>query len=504
MLPEHRLVRRARASGSVIPLDRLAYCYWAQRASAQSKRQINSENGTPLMSLPIINPHAAGLDVGSEKIHASIAGAEARVFGTCTDDLHALRDCLKENGVTTVAMEATGIYWLSVYEVLEAAALEVVVVNGAHVKNLPGRKSDMKDAPWISTLHMHGLLRGGFVPPAEIRRLRDYQRQRADLITMGAAHVQHMQKALDRMNVKVHDVISSLIGVSGLKMVRAILDGERDPQRLAALCDPQILKKKKERLLKALAGNWQAEHLFALRQGLEGWEFYQRQIGACDQHIAQVLEQLASKPPGAGQQTSAPTAPPKAHKEARHNAPQQMTRLHQWLLESFGGTDLSALPSLSDYTVLQLLSEVGRDMGRWPTVKHFTAWLGLAPSSRQSGKRRRREVRHGGRAGQVFRVAARSLARAKNSWLGAFYRRLAAIKGGKAANKATARKVAELFYLALTKGMKYVEQGIQSYEARYLQQRLQRVQRQAKQLGLMVFSLSLPNALQTQTTEVHG
>ena len=456
------------------------------------------------MSLPVINPHAAGLDVGSEKIHASLAGAEARVFGACTDDLVALRDWLKENGVTTVAMEATGIYWLSVYEVLEAAGLEVVVVNGAHVKNLPGRKSDMKDAPWISTLHMHGLLRGGFVPPTDIRRLRDYQRQRADLITMGAAHVQHMQKALDRMNVKVHDVISSLIGVSGLKMVRAILAGEREPERLAALCDGQILKRKKDRLLKALAGTWQAEHLFALRQGLEGWEFYQRQIGACDEQIAQVLQQLASTPPGTGGEPSPGALPVAAHKEARHNAPQQMPRLHEWLMQTFGGADLSTLPSLSDYTVLQLLSEVGRDLSRWPTVKHFTAWLGLAPSSRQSGKRRCREVRHGGRAGQVFRVAARSLARAKNSWLGAFYRRLAAVKGGKMANKAAARKVAELYYLALTKGMQYVEQGIQSYEQRYLQQRLQGVQRQAKQLGLAVFSLSLTDALQTQTQEVHG
>lgn len=267
------------------------------------------------MSLPVINPHAAGLDVGSEKIPASIAGAAARVFGVCTEDLHALRDWLKDNGVTTVAMEATGIYWLSGAEVLEAAGLAVVVVNGAHVKHLPGRKSDLQDAPWISTLHMHGLLRGGFVPPAEIRRLRDYQRQRADLITMGAAHVPHRQKALDRMNVKVHDVISSLIGVSGLKMVRANLAGERTPERLAALCDAQILKKKKDRLLKALVGNWPAEHLFALRQGLEGWEFYQRQIGACDEQMAQVLQQLAHTPPGTGGEESAVAATVVAHKE---------------------------------------------------------------------------------------------------------------------------------------------------------------------------------------------
>ena len=454
------------------------------------------------MSLPVINPHAAGLDVGSEKIHASLRGEEAKVFGACTADLWALRDWLKENGITTVAMEATGIYWLSVYEVLEAARLGPVVVNGAHVKNLPGRKSDMKDAPWISTLHMHGLLRGGFVPPVQIRRLRDYERQRADLITMGASHVQHMQKALDRMNVKVHDVISSLIGVSGLKMVRAILEGEREAEKLAALCDAQILKKKKEHLLKALAGTWQDEHLFALRQALEGWEFYQRQISACDTEIAQVLKSLAA--PASSERAdggSGPVAPaPVAHKELRHNAPQDMPQLHAWLVKIFGA-DLSVLPSLTDYTVLQLLSEVGTDLSRWPSVKHFTAWLGLAPSSRQSGKRRRREVRHGGRAGQLFRVAARSLARAKNSWLGAFYRRLAAVKGGKTANKAAARKVAELFYYALTRGMSYVEQGLVEYERRYVTQRARSVTRQAKKLGLVVLPLSL---LPTSSTEVHG
>lgn len=265
----------------------------------------------PPVSLPVINPHAASLEVGSEKIHASIAGATARVCGARTEDPHAWRDGLKANGVTTVAMEATGIYWLSGYEVLEVAGLAGVVVNGAHVKNLPGRKSDMQDAPWTSTLHMHGLLRGGFVPPAEIRR------QRADLITMGAAHGQHTQKALDQMKVKVHDVISSLIGVSGLKRVRAILAGEREPERLAALCDAQILKQKKDRVLKALAGGWQAEHLFARRQGLEGGEFCQRQIGACDGQIAQVFQQLAATPPAVSGAGGPPAAPVPAHKVAR-------------------------------------------------------------------------------------------------------------------------------------------------------------------------------------------
>jgi len=454
------------------------------------------------MSLPVIHAHAAGLDVGSQKIHASIAGAEARGFGTCTADLHALRDWLKAGGVTTVAMEATGIYWLSVYEVLEAAGLEVVVVNGAHVQNLPGRKSDMQDAPWISTLHRHGLVRGGLVPPAAIRRLRDSQRQRTDHIRMGAAHGQHMQKALERRNGKVHDVISSGIGVSGLKMVRALLGGERDPEKLAALGDPQILKKKKDRLLKALAGTWQEEQLFALRQGLEGWEFSQRQMAACDERIAAGLRELAGPAPAPAPGVA--PAPVKPAKELRPNAPQTMPPWPRWLRQIFGGADLSVRPSLSDYPVLPRLAEVGSDLSAWPTVKHWTAWLGLAPSSRQSGKRWRREVRPGGRAGQLFRGAARSLARAKRSWLGAFSRRLAAVKGGKGANKAAARKVAERFSYGLTKGMAYVEQGIQRYEQHYLEQRAKSLTRQAKQLGLVVFPLTLVQGLQASNPEVHG
>src|SRR4249920_2675987 len=220
----------------------------------------------PNPSLPVLDPTAAAIDVGSEQLHVSIAGGPPKVFGTTTGQLHALRDWLKENGVRSVAMEATGIYWLCPYEVLEKAGLVVVVVNGKYVKNLPGRKTDMKDCQWQATLHAHGLLKPGFVPPEHIRRLQDYLRLRADHITMAAAHEQHMQKALERMNLKIHDVISDLTGVSGLKMIAAILQGERRPLALLALCDPQIQKKKASQLLEALEGTWREEHLFALRQ----------------------------------------------------------------------------------------------------------------------------------------------------------------------------------------------------------------------------------------------
>ena len=216
-------------------------------------------------TLPVLDPTAAAIDVGSETLHTSIAGGPPQVFGTTTGQLHALRDWLKEKGVRTVAMEATGIYWLCPYEVLEQAGFEVVVVNGKYVKNLPGRKTDMKDCQWQATLHAHGLLKPGFVPPEHIRRLQDYLRLRADHIVLAGSHEQHMQKALERMNLKIHDVLSDLTGVSGLKLVAAILKGERNPAVLLGLCDPQIQKKKADRLRAALEGTWKAEHLFALR-----------------------------------------------------------------------------------------------------------------------------------------------------------------------------------------------------------------------------------------------
>ena len=212
-----------------------------------------------MKTLSVINTHAAAIDVGSEQMHVSIAGDEPVVFGTVTDEVYRLRDYLKEQAVNTVAMEATGVYWLYIYVVLEAAGLELVVVNGRYVRNLPGRKTDMADCQWLATLHAHGLLRGGFVPPAGIRRLQDYQRLRADHIIGSSSQVQKMQQALERMNIKFHDVISDLDGVSGLKVVRAIVAGEREPQALLLLCDPQIQKRKGPRVLQSLKGTWAPE-----------------------------------------------------------------------------------------------------------------------------------------------------------------------------------------------------------------------------------------------------
>jgi transposase len=411
---------------------------------------------TPALS--ILNPAAAAIDVGSEQLHVSIAGGPPKIFGTTTGQLHALRDWLKENEVRTVALEATGIYWLCPYEVLEQGGFEVVVVNGKYVKNLPGRKTDMKDCQWQATLHAHGLLQPGFVPPEHIRRLQDYLRLRADHVVSAGSHEQHMQKALERMNLKIHDVISDLTGVSGLNMIAAILKGERRADELVALCDPQIQKRKAAALRAALEGHWKKEHLFALRQAYEGWQFYQKQITECDQEITEILKALA------GPEDPQAPQPPTVSKRGGVNTP-QIAGLHSLLFRLCGRKDPTTLPGVADHVLLQLIGELGTDLQKhWPTEKQFTAYLGLAPGSRQSGKRRGSQKRSRNRAGRLFCLIARTVGRSVDKALGGFYRRLKGRRGGLVANLALARKLAELYWRLMVHGRAYVEEGLKKYE----------------------------------------
>ncbi|MEW6157605.1 MAG: IS110 family transposase [Verrucomicrobiota bacterium] len=442
-------------------------------------------------TLPVLDPLAAFVDVGSEQMHVSIAGGLPEIFGTFTTELHRLRDWLKERGVKSVAMEATGVYWLPLYGVLEAAGFKVSMVNGKQTRNLPGRKTDMKDCQWGATLHAHGLLQAGFVPPAQIRRLQDYLRLRADHLTSAAASVQHQQKALERMNVKLHDVISSLVGDSGIRVIEAILSGERDPDRLLALCDVRIQKKKADRVRESLRGTWAEEHLFALRQAVENWQHFQRQIAACDRQMEALLRQI-SGPDEPGQ----PEVKTKALKRGGVNAP-QIEDLHRMLSKLCGGKDLTVLPAHTDYSLLQLLGEVGTDLSQWPSEKHFSAWLGLAPGSRQSGKRRGSVRRKRNRAGRLFCMMARSLAQSKNIALGGFYRRMAGRRGGLLANVALAHKLAVLFWRVMVKGLDYAEAGLKAYEEQVLETKRRALCRLAKQLGRVV----LPSLAELQTAE---
>ncbi len=427
-----------------------------------------------------INLHAGAVDIGSENFHAAVYGGAVRVFGTFTRDLQAVLEFFQEHEVNTVAMEATGVYWMPLYEVLQQGKIKVCMVNGAHVKNVPGRKTDVSDCQWLAELHAHGLLEAGFVPDETILRLRDYQRLRQDHIETGSQHVLHMQKALERMNVKVHDVLSQITGFSGLQIVKAILKGERDPEKLADLSDSQVLVKKRDRLVESLRGHWKAEHLFALDQALAGWQFYQEQIVACDQRIALVLTEMAAiKAPVEENKLR----PMRERKKQHHNAP-QITGLYETLVRICDGHDATLLPTVTEYLILQLLSETGTDMTRWPTPKHFTSWLGLAPASRQSGKSRRPQKRFRGRAGRLFCVAARSLARSKHLALGGFYRRIRSTCGGQVANIASARKVAQLYYNTLRYGNAYVEKGLKQYEEKYRRDSIRRLKSAARQFGL--------------------
>lgn len=438
-----------------------------------------------MKTLSVINPNAAGIDVGSEKLFVSIAGEEPVVFETFTNEVYRLRDYLKERGVETVAMEATGVYWLYLYVVLEVAGLKPVVVNGRYVRNLPGRKTDMTDCQWLATLHAHGLLRGGFVPPAQIRRLQDYQRLREDHIRGAASQVQKMQQALERMNIKFHDVISDLTGVSGLKVIKAILEGQHQPEALLELCDAQIQKKKSERVIESLRGTWAPEHLFALGQALSIWEFYQKLLSDCDRQVEVVLKELAGPPPASseGAEVAAPAKP------SGKNAP-QIEQLHQLLVRICGGRDATRLPGMADALLLRLLSETGSDLSAWKTEKHFTAWCGLAPGTRQSGKRKGTVKRQRNRAGRLFCLGARSLVQSVDKGLGGFVRRLSRRKGGLVATKALARKLAALYYRVLHDGMDYAEQGLRAYEQKYEESQRRLLSKLAAKQGFRLVSLA--------------
>ena len=424
-----------------------------------------------------IHPGYGAIDIGQEKIFVACAGMEeVRSFPTFSADLAAAAAYLREKGVTKVAMEATGVYWIPLHDLLQSRGLTVTVFNGAHARNMPGRKSDVQDCQWHAMLHSHGLLVPCFIPPEEVRQLRCFYRLREDHLEIGASHVQHMQKALDLMNIRLHVVISQLHGVSGLRVIRAILAGERDPQVLCELCDAQILKHKRAQVLASLQGHWQEHHVFALRQALEGYEFCQAQARACDEQIEALLIRInRDKPP------QTPEAGRKI-KKVRHNAP-AIKNLHGLLITMTGGRDVTKLPGFTPLGFMKLLGETGPDLSAWPSYKHFTSWAGSAPGRHQSGRRNKRVPRKKTVVGQIFREAALSIAKSKHLALGAMYRRLRATRGAPIAIMAVARKLAELYYKLLTKGLDYVEEGIKRYEERYQKQTLQYLQKKAATLG---------------------
>ena len=449
-----------------------------RRSKAKSKR-INVPKLPP--HLQHMNLNAAGIDIGSERHLVAVPEGRdtvsVREFGTFTTDLEALATWLKQCGVTSVAMESTGVYWIPLFELLERHGFEVKLVDARHVKNVSGRKSDVLDCQWIQQLHTFGLLAGAFRPPDEICVLRSYLRQREMLTQSASMHIQHMQKALQQMNLLLHNVVSDITGVTGMKIIKAILAGERDPRVLARNRDERC-KNTTTTIAKSLVGNYREEHLFALRQAVDLYETYQAKIADCDQAI---IKQVQKQP------NSSDDDPPTAAKQVPARDRIRDGVDVRDLLFKKSGVDLFAIPGLAADTLLTLASEVGFDMTPWKTEKHFASWLGLCPGTKISGGKvlNNKTKRNPNRATQAFRMAAASLNRSQTA-LGAFYRRIKSRADGKQAVTATAHKIARIYYAMLTKGTSYIELGQQAYEQRYKERRIDHLKVQAKSLGFQL------------------
>lgn len=437
-------------------------------------------------ALSMVNPGAAGIDIGSTTHMAAVNPTAdenpVRAFGTFTGNLHDMARWFQQCGVTSVAMESTGVYWIPAYEVLEQHGMHVILVNARYAKNVPGRKTDVSDAAWLQRLHSYGLLRGGFRPKAGVATLRAYLRQRERLIEYTASHIQHMQKALMEMNVQLHHVVSDITGVTGMRIIRAIVSGERSPETLAEMrdirCHASI-----ETICAALSGNWRDEHIFALNQSLALYDFYQTKILECDGKLEVALKALEV---GNGHDTR---NLPKARTRTRQvNTPDFEVRA---ALYRVLGVDLTQIHGMGTSLALKLVGECGTDLAAWPSSKHFTSWLCLAPGNKISGGKllSSKTRRSSSRAAALLRLAATTIGRGDTA-LGAFYRRLSARAGKAKAVTATARKIAVLFYNSLRYGIAYHDPGAAQYEERYRSRVIGNLQRRAKTFGFTLHEMT--------------
>ncbi|OUC13869.1 MAG: IS110 family transposase [Alkalinema sp. CACIAM 70d] len=437
-----------------------------------------SSKSAGVESLNIFHVNACGIDIGSASHWVSVPPERdvqaVREFGCYTPDLMAMVAWLEHCGIETVAMESTGVYWIPVFQVLEAHGFEVILVNAHHVKSVPGRKSDVLDCQWLRQLHSYGLLAGSFRPADQICILRSYIRQRDTLIADAARHVQRMQKALTQMNLHLHQVLSDLTGMSGLKILKAIVGGERDPSKLAALKHERVRKSEVE-IAAALSGDYRAEHVFVLAQELALYEHYQQQIADCDAQIETYLNQLPTQLPP--EQVGEPVA----SRQRPQNQPSFDLKHH---LYRISGVDFTEIDGLGVLTVQTILSEVGLDPTRFPTAKQFASWLGLSPGTNISGgKRKSTKTRHiSSRAANAFRIAAMAAGKS-DSALGAFFRRLKARLGSPKAITATAHKLARIFYQMWSTRQSYYDVGAKYYEQQFQQHKLKQLRKQAAALG---------------------
>jgi transposase len=453
---------------------------WQNRKERKEwARRLQSEDP----GLEVVHPHAAGIDVGNSAHYVAVRPDRdpepVRRFECFTADLHRMADWLQSCGVKSVAMQSTGVYWIPLYEILEERGFKVHLVNARHTKNLPGRKSDVQESQWLLKLHTYGLLGNSFQPISEIRGLRTYWRQRGEHVHGAATCIQRMQKALTQMNVQLANVISDISGLTGQAILRAIVAGERDPRKLAALSHPRI-QASQEEIAKSLEGNWRPELLFVLQQEVDMYDTYQKRIAECDLQLQKQLAGLTGVTQPGKEQTQKSKTKPAAAKNAPHfDLSSELQRI--------AGVDLTRIDGIDVMTAQTLISEVGLDMSRWKTESHFASWLGLCPDNRISGDKvlARGTRRVVNRAATALRQAANTLIRSR-SYLGAQYRRLRTKLGAPKAITAMAHRLARLVYRMLKYGQAYVDKGTEYYEERFRQQQIQLLRKKATKLGLQV------------------
>lgn len=427
----------------------------------------------------LVHPNAAGIDVASEMHFVAVPTSRdeqsVRKFGSYTQDLHELARWLKKCQIDTVAMESTGIYWIQLYLILEEYGFEVFLVNARHIKNVSGRKSDVQDCQWIQQLHSYGLLNASFQPDLLGRELRTYMRHRKNLTQSYAMQVQLMQKAFEQMNIKLHNALADITGKSGIAIIEAILKGERDATQLASLADPRV-KTSKQEIIKSLQGNWRNEHLFELRQAYELYLIFKEKIRECDKQIELALQKQDNNP-------SDDTMPLKKRSRGRNNFDFNATNYLKRIL----GVDITEIFGISEVTAMQIISEIGIDMSKWATKKHFVSWLNLAPNNRISGGKRlkSKKDKKKNKAGQAFLIAASTLQRS-NHWLGVFLRRITAKHGAPIAIKATARKIALIFYQMIKNQIEFNPLPIETYNQLFKERKLKYIKNQASMLGFQL------------------
>jgi len=441
-----------------------------------------------------VHLNAAGIDIGSASHWVAVPedrdDQPVREFKSFTPDLHALADWLDACGIETIAMESTGVYWIPLFEILQERGFEVLLVNARHVKGVPGRKTDVTDCQWLQQLHTFGLLRGSFRPDAEITAIRTLVRHRGTLVREAAAHIQRMQKTMTLMNLQLHNVLTDVTGVTGMAILRDIVAGHTDPAKLARHRDYRC-KASQEEFVASLTGHYRPELVFALGQSIELYDVYQDKLRACDEQIEALIRVLEAQcPRPEGELTSRPKT-----KKPRRNEPHFDIRSPLFSLS--GGVDLTEVPGIGPYGALQLISEIGLDMSRWPSPGHFASWLTLSPHNKISGGKLLGSATQpsGNRAAKTLRLAVMSFSRSDHA-LAAFYRRLAGRIGKPKAITATARKLAILIYCMLRDRTPYRQQPAAVYDERLRARVLHGLRRRAQSLGFDLVQIDNGLALQ--------